>query len=74
MTNADNERVDIAESGSSPGGQNRRRSDAPPETKLMESLKARLSFLTDSRFLEIVLPLLGGLGIAILTALIMKYV
>jgi hypothetical protein len=37
-------------------------------------LKARLSSFSDSRFLEIVLPLLGGLGIAILAALIMKYV
>ena len=37
-------------------------------------LKARLRSWPDSRFLEIVLPLLGGLGIAILAALIMKYV
>lgn len=36
--------------------------------------KARFGALTDSRFLDIVLPLLGGLAIAILAALIMKYV
>jgi hypothetical protein len=40
----------------------------------VRSLKARASSFSGSRFLDIVLPLLGGLGIAILAALIMKYV
>jgi hypothetical protein len=40
----------------------------------VESLKARLSSLKDSRYLEIMGPLLAGLGIAILAALIMRYV
>ena len=35
--------------------------------------RVRLTF-TGSRFLDFALPLLGGLGIAILAALIMKYV
>ncbi len=59
MTNAND---GIAETGSSSSAHNRR------------SLKVRLSFWTDSRLLSIVLPLLGGLGIAILAALIMRYV
>jgi hypothetical protein len=40
----------------------------------VRSLKARVSSFSGSRFLDIVLPLLGGLGIAILAAVIMKYV
>jgi hypothetical protein len=38
------------------------------------SLKARVSPWADSRFVEIALPILGGLVIAMLAALIMKYV
>lgn len=37
-------------------------------------LKVRLRSWPDSRFLQIALPLLGGLGVAILAALIMKYI
>lgn len=43
-------------------------------TDNVRNLKTRVSAFRESRFLEIVLPLLGGLGIAILAALIMKYV
>jgi hypothetical protein len=37
-------------------------------------MKAHLIFSTDSKFLPILLPLLGGLAIAIFAALVMKYV
>lgn len=38
------------------------------------SLRARLVSFNESRFAEVVLPLLGGFCIAMLAALIMKYV
>ena len=40
----------------------------------LELISARLAFARDPKFLNIALPVLGGLGIAILTAVIMRYV
>lgn len=45
-----------------------------PRRSRLESISTRFAFLRDPRFLRIALPILGGVAIAMLTAVIMRYV